>query len=119
MRLDMLGMVKARSALDSSRMTGIKKVELQCLSMTRPMTSEPTVLPSLPKDIERLTAIALEAQKSQTSCSSEVEMFRPHVGREKFYSRSVDYADAKSCQDHRDVNVRSSFRNPHKHQKQS
>jgi hypothetical protein len=56
----MFGIVHARTPLTSSKIVGIRKVSLQWLLMTAPITSEPTTLPILPTIIEKQTAIALQ-----------------------------------------------------------
>lgn len=56
----MSGIVQDRIALANKRNVGMRKVHVQYLSISNPMTTDPTELPSLPTIIEMQIAIALE-----------------------------------------------------------
>lgn len=58
----MFGIVHARTALVKRSTTGIKNVSVQCLSMIRPMMTDPAELPNRPTIIETQIAIALKSK---------------------------------------------------------
>lgn len=59
-RFEMFGIVQAKTALANSKITGIRNVSVQCLSMMSPIITDPAELPNLPTIIETQIAIALK-----------------------------------------------------------